>query len=561
MKDWPVTGLVGLLSQRAAEHPDDTAFTFLRDGDSPSDATTWTALDAKCRDVAAALARHVAPGDRVLVVCPPGLEFLAAFFGCLYAATIAVPVPVPRAGRHDAARARFRAILGDAAPAAVLTTQSVLPLVDQHCQDDVGGAHRQPRRAPIVLAVDRIATGGDVGWSAPAVAPETTAFLQYTSGSTAHPRGVMVSHGNVLSNLHAARAMSTAGPADASVSWLPATHDMGLIEGLLQPVLRGHHAVLLPPASFLQRPIRWLRAISTYRATRSGGPNFAYDLCARRVTDADLQGLDLSCWRDAYNGAEPVRQESLAAFAARFESAGFRPDAFRPCYGLAEATLLVACGRWMSSRTGSVACGTPAPATVVAIVDPVTQHRCEPGETGEIWVSGPGVARGYWGAATISAGVFGARLDNDGRSYLRTGDLGRLEDDGLHITGRIKDVLIVRGQKHFPADIEMTAARADPAVLPFGVAAFAAGATADGDRIVIALEVERRWFARMASAETVAAAVRGAVVDAHGIDVDDVVVLPPRMLPRTTSGKVQRYLCRERWRLGQLQAVEAALVS
>jgi acyl-CoA synthetase (AMP-forming)/AMP-acid ligase II len=560
MRQQSAPDLVRLLARRAAEQPDDQAFTFLGDGESPSDSTTWSALDAASRAVAATLARHVAAGDRVLVVCPPGLEFLAGFFGCLYAAAIAVPVPLPRPGRQDAARARFHAILSDAVPAAVLTTESVLPLVNRLGQEDARLGQRQAR-APHVLAIDAIATGNGTTWTPPSIGSDTTAFLQYTSGSTAEPRGVMVSHGNVLHNLESARAMATAGPVDASVSWLPPTHDMGLIEGLLQPVLRGHHAVLLPPASFLQRPIRWLRAIATCRAARSGGPNFAYDLCARRVTDADLEGLDLSCWRDAYNGAEPVRRETLAAFAARFRPAGFRPEAFRPCYGLAEATLLVACGRWNTSGTGSVACGTPAPATELAIVDPVTRHRCKPGETGEIWVSGPGVARGYWGARTLSAPVFGAKLDGDDRAYLRTGDLGRLEDDGLHVTGRIKDVLIVRGQKHFPADIEMTAARADPAVLPFGVAAFAAGSSADGDRIVIALEVERRWLARGRSADAVAAAVRGAVVDAHGIDIDDVVLLPPRMLPRTTSGKVQRYRCQERWRLGQLQAVEPALVS
>jgi acyl-CoA synthetase (AMP-forming)/AMP-acid ligase II len=530
---------VDLLRQRAHEQPDDPAFIFLRDGDSPSDTVTWAQLDERSRAIAAALAQHASAGDRVLLAYPSGLEFIAGFFGALYAAAIAVPVQPPRSHRQSSVIARFDAIRSDARPAAVLTHSSMaaLPL---------------PARTTI-LATDTLPERLARSWSPPSIDPEAIAFLQYTSGSTSAPRGVMVSHDNVLHNLAAAFAMSTSGPVAASVSWLPFTHDMGLIEGLLQPILRGHRAVLLPPAAFLQRPARWLRAISTYRAARSGGPNFAYDLCARRVTDAEISALDLSCWHDAYNGAEPVRRETLTAFAARFAPTGFRADAFRPCYGLAEATLLVSCDRWRGDEAGGVSCGVPAPGTTIAVVDPVSRRRCDAGEIGELWVAGPGVARGYWGSRESTARTFGARLDGEFRDYLRTGDLGFIDDRGLHVTGRIKDVLIVRGQKHFPVDLEVTASEAHPAAMPFGAAAFSSGAGVEGDRIVMAIEIDR-GAGRAHRPDEIVAAVRRAVIDNHGVLLDDVVLLPPRALPRTTSGKVQRYLCRDRWRLGRLQA-------
>jgi acyl-CoA synthetase (AMP-forming)/AMP-acid ligase II len=551
--------LVDLLRRRAIDQADQTAFTFLRNGETPSETVTWRQLDERSRAVAFALRPLISAGDRVLVAYPSGLEFLAGFFGCLYASAIAVPVQVPRTDRQTAAAARFLSIAADAGAAIVLTHSSVAGAIEDLLHGRTGPT---PREIPtlLVLSTDDLRT--NPGHDSPACAIDTNAvaFLQYTSGSTSLPRGVMVTHANLLHNLAAAFAFSPETVA-ASVSWLPFTHDMGLIEGLLQPVFRGHHAVLLAPSAFLQRPVRWLRAISTYRAARSGGPNFAYDLCTRRVADDDLRTLDLSCWLDAYNGAEPVRHETLTAFALRFGAAGFRPQAFRPCYGLAEATLIVACGYWRPGPTGSVACGTPAPDTTIAIVDPADGGRCQTGQVGEIWVAGPGVAPGYWGRKEQSAHTFGARLLNDAREYLRTGDLGFMAADGLHVTGRIKDVLIVRGQKHFPADLEMTAAQAHPAATPFGVAAFAAGADVEGDHIVVALEVDRRWSVTGEPHRAMVEAIRSAVATSHGVLLEDVVLLPPRALPRTTSGKVQRFLCRDRWRQGRLKPVEAAAVS
>jgi acyl-CoA synthetase (AMP-forming)/AMP-acid ligase II len=538
--------LVALLRRRAAEQPDETAFIFLRDGESPSGMLTWGELDERSRAIAAALGARVAPGSRVLVACPNGLDFLTGFFGALYASAIAVPVQPPRSPRQQAAMARFDAIAHDAAPAVVLTHSSVRPSLTA--------------TALPVLETDTVPSTLASSWAMRTVSPCDIAFLQYTSGSTSAPRGVMVSHGNVLHNLDAAFAAATAGPVAASVSWLPFTHDMGLIEGLLQPVLRGHPAVLLPPAAFLQRPVRWLKAISTWRAARSGAPNFAYDLCTRRVAAADCVSLDLSCWRDAYNGAEPVLPETMAAFAARFAPAGFRGEAFRPCYGLAEATLLVCSGRWRRGGGPVQSCGTTVNGTAVAIVDSRAARRCRDGEIGEIWVTGPGVAAGYWNNREATAAVFGARLEHDPRAYVRTGDLGFVDDDGLHVTGRIKDVLIVRGQKHFPTDLEGTATRAHPAAIPFGAAAFAAGAGAEGDRIVIAVEVDRRARGDT-QAQDIMAAVRAAVAENHGVFLDHVVLLPPRTLPRTTSGKLQRHVCRDRWRGGALRAKDEVLVS
>ena len=548
--------LVALLRRRAIDQAGDIAFTFLRDGDTPSESVSWSQLDEKSRAIAVALRRLVAPGDRVLVAYPSGLDFLAGFFGCLYASAIAVPVQVPRSERQASAAARFAAIASDAQAAVVLTHSSMAAHIEP-LLDNVDSVAVSRRSRPLVLATDTLAPWLGGCWSEADIDPQAIAFLQYTSGSTSLPRGVMVSHANVLHNLAAAFAFSPE-PVTTSVSWLPFTHDMGLIEGLLQPVFRGHHAILLPPSAFLQRPVRWLRAISTYRAARSGGPNFAYDLCARRVTEEDLRTLDLSCWRGAYNGAEPIRHETLTAFASRFAAAGFRPDAFRPCYGLAEATLIVTCGRWHPEDSGSVACGVPALDTTIAIADPVNGRRCDTGEVGEIWVAGPGVAAGYWGQKEQAAQVFGARLPDDSREYLRTGDLGFAGSEGLHVTGRIKDVLIVRGQKHFPVDLEMTAGQAHPAATPFGVAAFSADAGVDGDRIVMAVEVDRRWATTDDMSRDIVEAIRGAVVTNHGVVLEEVVLLPRRALPRTTSGKVQRYLCREWWQQGRFQVVEMA---
>ena len=387
--------LVGLLRFRAEVQPDDRAFIFLRDGEHESDAVSYAELDRRCRTIAAELQRHVPAGARALLMYPPGLEFVAAFFGCLYARVVAVPVFPPRWRVPDRNLARAVSVAEDARPALVLSTSGTAQrwaraaaagtaLALGVCAPET--THRRRSHGPVsrggtagAEAAAWVVTDGldertVPAWRDPAAAAHTLALLQYTSGSTDAPRGVMISHGNLLHNLAYAFHRAGNDPSSVSVSWLPVVHDMGLIDGVLQPVYSGCPAYLMSPIAFLQRPVRWLRAISRYRVTRSGAPNFAYDLCVRRIGAADRAALDLRSWRDAYNGAEPIRRDTLERFASAFAGSGFRPRAFRPCYGLAEATLLVTCGRFEAAASrpptgdaagggeSGVSCGSPASA-------------------------------------------------------------------------------------------------------------------------------------------------------------------------------------------------------
>ena len=534
--------LVDLLRTRAAEQPDAPAFVFLRDGDIEDARLTWSELDRRSRTIAAALQARVPAGSRALLVYPAGLDFIAAFFGCLYAGVIAVPAQPPLGGQAQRGLARLRAIAIDADARILLTTREGRWRPDS--EHDVAA----PGRTPIEwLTTDELDLHGADGWRDTRAVPATVAFLQYTSGSTAAPRGVVVTHGNLLHNLGAAFDLATPGPTSLSVSWLPATHDMGLIEGILQPVYRGHMAVLMAPTAFLQRPSRWLSAISTYRATRSGGPNFAFDLATRKVTDDQAAALDLSSWRDAYNGAEPIRSDTMAAFTRRFAHAGFRPSSFRPCYGLAESTLVVSSGRWSADDTSPVSCGRPAGGLTVIAVDPVTGTRCADRVAGELWVSGPSVAAGYWRQSDETARVFEARTADGLGPFLRTGDLGHIDRGEVVVTGRIKDVLIVRGRKHFPQDLEHTATCAHAALRPGGASAVALGGDSAGDRIAVAVEVDPRRVTSAADADSIISTIRSAVHDMHGVQLTAVALLAPGGVPKTTSGKVQRYLCREGW--------------
>src|SRR5207237_3478167 len=344
--------------------------------------------------------------------------------------------------------------------------------------------------------------------------PYDVAFLQYTSGSTAEPRGVMVTHANLLHNLSDAQALAAHGAHSVSVSWLPVIHDMGLIQGVLQPAFSGFPAWLMSPAAFLQRPARWLHAISRTGATISGGPNFAYELSVRRISVQERIGLELGTWQLAFNGAEPIRQSTLDAFCEAFGPCGFAPGAFRPSYGLAEATLLVSTG-----RGATVACGSPAAGTDVRIVDPHTEHECAPGTPVELCIAGPGAAAGYWNQPEATRATFGARIPGDNAGpFLRSGDIGVIADDGLHVTGRMKDVLIVRGIKHFPQDIEGTVERASPWLRAGCCAAFAVPG-ADGDDVAIAAELDTPASLPGISPDELILDIREAVGAAHGIQV------------------------------------------
>jgi acyl-CoA synthetase (AMP-forming)/AMP-acid ligase II len=544
----PVTTIPAMLHARAAADGHAHAYTFLDDGERDGASLTWNEVDRRATAVAAAILDITAPGERILILCPPGLSFIPAFFGALRARTIAVPAYPPRIGRtgidpNDRLLARLRAVIADSSPVAVLATTPVIeraqaaltlvPALASATWIDVDALQESP---------DRI--------SDDPVDSQDVAFLQYTSGSTAEPRGVMVTHANLLHNLSDAHALAGHGANSVSVSWLPVIHDMGLIQGVLQPAFSGFPAWLMSPAAFLQRPARWLHAISRTGATISGGPNFAYELSVRRISVPERSALDLGTWQLAFNGAEPIRQATLDAFCEAFGPYGFAPGAFRPSYGLAEATLLVSTG-----RGATVACGSPAPGTDVRIVDPQTERECAPGTPGEIWIAGPGVAAGYWNQPEATRATFGARIaGDDAGPFLRSGDIGVIADDGLHVTGRMKDVLIVRGIKHFPQDIEGTVERASPWLRAGCCAAFAVPGV-DGDDVAIAAEIDRPASLPEISPDALILEIREAVGAAHGIQVSAVALVAPGAIPKTTSGKLQRFACREGFLNGRMTPV------
>jgi amino acid adenylation domain-containing protein len=564
---WSEIGLAtfaGVLRARAAERPEQAAFTFLADGESEAGRLTYADLDRAASAIAAVLRESVPAGERVLLLYPPGLDFIAAFFGCLVAGVVAVPAYPPRP--NDRSQSRLRAIVRDAAPRAALTTASILSGVE--------GPRGLLSMAPELAALRWIPTDGLDSSFAPAKPfpepdSEAVAFLQYTSGSTAEPKGVMVTHANLL---HNERMISEAFGMDEDsvvVGWLPLYHDMGLIGNVLQPLYAGARCVLMSPVSFLQRPLRWLEAISRWRATTSGGPNFAYELCLRKASPQALAGLDLTSWRVAFNGAEPVRAATLERFAGTFAPYGFRPEAFYPCYGLAEATLFVSGGeRGRRPRTAAfepprrvVSCGHAWMGQRLAIADPDTGLELPPGAVGEIWISGPSVARGYWGNEEATERDFNAYLlapqgPADG-PFLRTGDLGFVSEGELYVTGRLKDLVILRGRNHYPQDLELAAEASHPDLRPGGGAAFSVEIEGE-ERLVIVHEVERR---RRTGCEEIVEAVRQAVAAEHEVQVHEVVLIRQGGLPKTSSGKVQRRLCKKLYLADELPVVSRSALA
>jgi acyl-CoA synthetase (AMP-forming)/AMP-acid ligase II len=577
--------LVELLRQRATQQPEERAYTFLIDGEEQEAHVTYADLDRQARAVGAMLQGCGAGGGRALLLYPPGLEFIAAFFGCLYAAVIGIPAPLPRLGRSDRVLSRLRAIANDAQPMVALTTSRVLAAI----KDPLAQVPELSGRR--WLTTDNMASDLMEEWWAPKVDRSTLAYLQYTSGSTAAPKGVMVSHGNLWQSQQMIRGSFGHSTETVFVGWLPHYHDMGLVGNILQPLYLGCRCVLMSPLVFLQRPYRWLRAISRYRATTSGGPNFAYDLCVRKISPSQRSHLDLRSWRVAFNGAEPVRSETLARFSAAFAPHGFDPDAFHPVYGLAEATLLASGGRNGSTRgvsivktaalertqlvdaaaekddpSGVVSCGRPAPGQEIVIAEPETAIRRPPGRIGEVWLSGPNVAEGYWNQPEETKRTFQACLANTGEGpFVRTGDLGFLRDGELFVTGRLKDLIIIRGQNYYPQDIEWTVQESHPSLRPWCCAAFSVRVAGE-ERLVVMAEVEphyrldrsRRDVARGFDAElrrpldvdTVVGTIREAVSEQYGLHVHAVLLVEAGTILKTSSGKIQRHACRAAFEAG-----------
>ncbi|MEV4603146.1 amino acid adenylation domain-containing protein [Amycolatopsis sp. NPDC049253] len=542
-----------VLEGAATRHPDKTAFSFRGEDGGRAGLLTYAGLDARARAIGARLAELGLAGRPVLLLFPAGLDYVSAFFGCLYAGVIAVPAYPPT--RHPRSVERVAAILADSGAGTALTTTAL-------------AARLTPRLTTTpALAGLRLVTTDDVEaarFTPPDLADDAIAFLQYTSGSTATPRGVVLDHGNLLANTALIGRLFGLGEDFRGVSWLPMYHDMGLIGSVLGTVRSGGSMTLTAPATFARDPFRWLELISDERATASGGPNFAYDLCSDRITEEQRARLDLSSWTVAYNGAEPLRPATLTRFAETFAGSGFRRSAFMPCYGLAEASLIVTAepiGAGFRTTAGPagggelVASGELPAEQRVEIVDPETGVVREEGEVGEVWISGASVARGYWNRPDDR--TFGARLaGSDGPEFLRTGDLGLLRDGALYLTGRSKDLIIVRGRNHYPQDLEQSAEEIHPVLRPHGGAAFAVRTAAGEENLVLVHEVRGHDGTDL---EAVAARVRAGIAERHEVRPHAVVLIRQASLPRTSSGKVARHACREAYLAGTL--LELARVS
>ncbi len=572
------TTLVEILRRRVLHQPDRLAYTFLLDGEIEEAHLTYADLDRKARAIGARLQSLGACGERALLLYPPGLDFIAGFFGCLYAGVVAVPIYPPHPARLDRTLPRFLAIARDAQPVAVLTSSELLPVAESLILQapDLQALHW--------LATDTIAGNLAAEWQPPALSSTSLALFQYTSGSTAAPRGVMLTHGNLLHNSYLMQQCFEHTSESRGVIWVPPYHDMGLIAGILHPFHLCSSMILMSPVAFLQRPLRWLQAISRSRATTSGGPNFAYDLCVRKITPEQRATLDLSSWDVAVTSAEPIRHDTLERFAEAFASCGFRQKAFYPCYGLAEATLIasgglkgappivftvqsaalernraVAASREDAGARTLVGCGQSRGDQKIVIVHPETLTRCSSDEVGEIWIAGPSVAQGYWNQPEDTERAFHAYLANTGEGpFLRTGDLGFLKDGELFVTGRLKDLIIIDGYNHYPQDIELTVEQSYPALRPGCCAAFSVD-VAGQERLVIAAEVERSYLPRRVQSldtKEVVQAIRRAVAEYHELSVYAVSLLKPGTIPKTSSGKIQRHVCRTNFLAGSLDVIE-----
>lgn len=562
--------LIDLLHWRTSHQPDQWLYTFLTDGESGRDHLTFAELERQARRIAAALQdAHVGAGERALLIYPSGLDFIAAFFGCLYSGIIAVPVYPPSAARSDRTLTKFRAIAENAQPAVVLTTSALSSRAENL------RVQTPALQAARVIVTSEIPAGLEEQWRAPAINSDTLAFLQYTSGSTGIPKGVMVTHGNLLHN-SALVARYCQHPADAHiVTWLPLYHDLGLIGGILQPLYAGIESTILTPAAFLQRPFRWLQAVSQTRATLSGGPNFAYDLCVRKISEEQKATLDLSNWQTVANGAEPVRAETMERFSQAFASCGFQRNNFYPCYGLAEATLVVSAGKkgvyptigtfqGRALEQNRIVEATPDekdartivsighPYQEVVIADPDTLTRNVEQQVGEIWVTSPSVTQGYWKRPEDTASTFGVHLASGEGPFLRTGDLGFIKDGELFITGRLKDLIIIRGSNHYPQDIEQTVEKSHAALRANCSAAFSVDIAGE-EQLVIVSEVERQYL--NTDLAPVVANIRQAIAEQHELQTSVIQLIKTGSLPKTSSGKVQHRGTREAFLDGQLDVV------
>jgi amino acid adenylation domain-containing protein/non-ribosomal peptide synthase protein (TIGR01720 family) len=561
-----ISNLVELVQQRARDYPDCAAYIFLAGEDLRQSSGTYGEVDLRARSIAGLLQELGARGERALLLYPPGLEFIAAFFGCLYAGVIAVPAYPPRLNRNAL---RIVSMAKDSQASLALTSSDVLSRLGALT------AHTPKLGQLRWYATDTLHSDVAKEWQDFSPQAGGLAYLQYTSGSTSTPKGVMITHANVLHNSGYLAEAFRHSAQDVSLSWLPHFHDLGLVHGILQPLFSSFPGYLMAPMSFLQRPVDWLRAISRFGITHSDGPNFAYELCLNKITAEEKRELDLSSWRMALTGAEPIFPETIERFTEAFASCGFKRSAFFPAYGLAEATLVVSGAKkgndlshcCVSSAAleesrivfvhedspGArmlVASGAIGRGMDVAVVEPASGRRCSPDQIGEIWVAGPSVAMGYWRRLEETAQVFGAELaETTEHRFLRTGDLGFIRDGYLFITGRLKELIIIRGRNYYPQDIERTARESCPAIRLGTGAAFSVSA-ATGERMVMVQEVHRR---EKVDANQIFGSIREAIAEEHEVQIHEIVLVTPGSVPRTSSGKIQRNLCYKEFLEGTLE--------
>jgi acyl-CoA synthetase (AMP-forming)/AMP-acid ligase II len=551
--------LISILNERANQTPNQLAYIFLKNRENQEQNITYQQLSQNSKNIAIKLQSLIPQGSRALLLYPQGLEFINAFLGCLYAGIIAVPAYPPKRNQK---MSRLAAIIKDAEPQIILTTSSMLETIKEKLTDIVDSSAVQ------WLATDNLNNEEELSYIFPNISSGSLAFLQYTSGSTGTPKGVMISHGNIFHNSASIQKAFELTEKSVSVTWLPSFHDMGLIDGIIQPLYTGFLGVILPPESFLQRPILWLQAITKYRATHSGGPNLGYELCVEKIAAEEQKNLDLSSWVSAYSGAEPIRRRTLENFITKFQSSGFQSQYFYPCYGMAEATLMITGGNiedepvYLNVQSEllenkivlkadvekdnyqqMVGCGHTWLDTEIRIVDPETCTQCADNQVGEIWVSGSSVAQGYWHQPEKTIETFQAKLVDMGeRNFLRTGDLGFIQNGELFITGRMKDVIIIWGRNHYPQDIEYSVQQSHKALSLDCGAAFTVEVNHQ-EKLVIVQEVERTYLRKLAVDEIVSA-IRETVALNHGLQVYAILLIKPASIPKTSSGKIQRHACR-----------------
>lgn len=571
-----VKTLVELLQYRAESEANNAGYTFLPTGEvGVEEKLGYGDLDVRARAVAASIQRVLRPGDRALLVYPSGLDYIVAFFACLYAGVVAVPVYPPRKNNNAD---RLKKVIVDAGAVAVLSTTKIMPQMREHLSTtfDENSLHW------ISTDLESIEASAADDWRDPGVFRDTQAFLQYTSGSTGNPKGVILTHDNLLHNQWMTVNAFDCDSSSNLLGWLPLYHDMGLIGNVMQPLYLGSSCVLMPPIAFLQRPVRWLKAISHYRPTVSGGPNFAYDLCIARIPIEQRVDLDLSSWTLAFNGSEPVRKHTLEQFSRTFSDYGFRPEAFYPCYGLAEGSLFVTGGlkcelprtSWFRKNDlmqnkaiqgipehpdsqALVSSGRSWGDQELVIVKPDTKQVLLEGSVGEIWIKSPSITQGYWMDVEQTREKCQAHLvDSNEGDYLRTGDLGFMEDGELFITGRLKDLIIIRGQNYYPQDLERTAELAHSALRENASAAFSIDDNGGSEKLILIVEVDRTNV-RNINIQEVISAIRHAISSGHQVQIHTIVLIRHGSILKTSSGKIQHKAMKIAFSESRLEVVGA----